>query len=71
MRTPQVEPFRARTNLRSPRDVAAALVDGVGHSLVCGMELLPPRPRVATFMSGEVGGEIFDVDLGLRRRRLR
>ena len=28
------------------------------------MEFLPPRLRIAPFTPGEVGGEIFDVDLG-------
>jgi hypothetical protein len=34
-----------------------------GQLLVGGVDLLPPRPRVAAFTAGEVGGEVFAVDL--------
>jgi hypothetical protein len=39
------------------------LADLGGQSLTGGVQLLPPRPRIAAFTAGEVGGEIFDLDL--------
>ena len=49
----------------------AAGISGSGQYLaelgrqgfIGGLELLPPRVGVASFPPGDVGGEVFDVDL--------
>src|SRR6476620_956762 len=43
--------------------ICSHLGDIGGQMLIGGVEFLPPGPRVAALTAGEVGGEIFDVDL--------
>jgi hypothetical protein len=56
---------RGSSNVGSRSGGRSALVlrEIGGQILIGGVEFLPPHPRVAAFTPGEVGGEIFDVDL--------
>jgi len=42
---------------------AAVLADGGRQFLIGRLELVPPRVGIAALTPGEVGGEIFDMDL--------
>ena len=46
--------------------MAAVLADGGRQVFIGRLELVPPRVGVAALTPGEVGGEIFDMDLDPR-----
>src|SRR6266496_4098242 len=51
---------------RADRGPGTVLADAGGQVFIGRLELVPPRVGVAALTPGEVGGEIFDMDLDPR-----